>query len=150
MRSLRGRKRAQALRELVHRLAAHELHHHQQIVVVPVELVERRDARVIEARERDGLGTESLEDVRVAEIGVEDLDGNFTIERFVDRFVHGPHAAPAEAFDDSILSDGFTNHGTGAEKRSFEVLKSRCAPRRLSNFGRTEQPHNRKPYRSGS
>ena len=60
---LRRRERTQALRELVHGLAAHELHHHQQIVVVPVELVERRDARVIEARERDGLGAEPLEDV---------------------------------------------------------------------------------------
>ncbi len=50
---------------------------------------------------------------RVAEIGVEDLDGDFAIERLVDRLVHGPHAAPAEAFDDAILADGFTNHGTG-------------------------------------
>ena len=68
---------------------------------------------MIQPREGDGLGAEPLEDVRVAEIGVEDLDRDFAIERLVDRFVDGAHAAPAKAFDDPILSDGFTNHGTG-------------------------------------
>ena len=43
-------------------LAAHELHHHQQLVVVPVQLEERRDVGMIQARERDRFGAEALED----------------------------------------------------------------------------------------
>ena len=56
---------------LVERLAAHELHHHQQLAVVLGELVDRRDAGVIQPRERDRLGAEALQHLRVAQIGIE-------------------------------------------------------------------------------
>ena len=68
---------------------------------------------MIQAREGHRFGAEPLEDVAVVEIGVEDLDRDFAIERLVDRLVHGAHPAPAEAFDDAVLADGFTNHGRG-------------------------------------
>ena len=110
VRGLRRRERAEPLGQFVHGLATHELHHHQQIVIVPIELVERRYTGMIEPREGDGFGAKPLEDVGVAKIGVEDLDRDFAVERLVDRLVHGPHTAPPEAFDDAVLADCFTDH----------------------------------------
>ncbi len=110
VRGLRRRERPEPLRQVVERLAAHELHHHQQLVVLMVELVDRRDAGVIESRERDGLAAESLQHVGVGQIGIEDLDRDFAIERLVDRFVDGAHAAATKLVDDAVLADSGADH----------------------------------------
>ena len=68
VRGLRRRERPEPIRQIVERLPAHELHHHQQLVILlMMELVDRRDARMIEPRQRDGLGAETLQHVRVGQ-----------------------------------------------------------------------------------
>ena len=52
LRGLRRRQRTEPLRQFVERFAAHELHHHQQLVVVLMQLVEGGDAGMVQTRER--------------------------------------------------------------------------------------------------
>ena len=68
---------------------------------------------MIQTRERHRFGAEPLQDVAVAEVGVQDLDRDFAIERLVHRLVDGAHAAAAEALDDPVFADCFANHGRG-------------------------------------
>ena len=106
VRGLRRRQRPEPIRQLVERLAADELHHHQQLVVLlMMQLVNRRDAGVIEPRKRHGFAAEPLQHVGVGQIGIEDLDRDFTVERLVDRLVDGAHAAATELVDDAVFTD---------------------------------------------
>jgi hypothetical protein len=52
-------------------------------------------------------------ELAVTELRIENFDRDFAIERFVDRFVHDSQRAPAELLDESVLADGFSDHGAG-------------------------------------
>ena len=58
------RQRAHALDELLERLAAHELHHHQPLAFVLEQLVDGGDAGMVEPRDGDGFGAEPLARLR--------------------------------------------------------------------------------------
>ena len=131
MRGLRRRQRAEPIRQLVERLAAHELHHHQQLVILLVmELVDRRDARVVEPRKRDRLAAEALQHVRVGQVGIEHLDRDLAVERLVDRLVDGAHAAATELVDDAVFTDSGADHdcksGKGPKIVSVGVRVPAC------------------------
>ena len=99
------------IREIVERLAADELHHHQQLVLLlMVQLVDRGDASVVQTREGDRLGAEALEHVGVGQIGIEDLDCDLTIERLIDCLVDSTHATATKLVDDAVLPDGGADH----------------------------------------
>ena len=111
VRGLRRRERPEPIRQIVERLPPHELHHHQQLVVLlMMELVDGRDARVIETRERDRLGAETLQQVRVGQVGIEDLDRDLAVERLVHRLVDGAHTAATQLVENAVLSDGGPDH----------------------------------------
>ncbi len=111
MRGLGRRERPEPIRQIVERLPAHELHHHQQLVVLlMMQLVDSRDARVVETRERDRLGAETLQHIRVGQVGIEDLDRDLAVERLIDRLVDGAHTAATQLVDDAVLSDGGPDH----------------------------------------
>ena len=65
---------------------------------------------MIETRERDRLGAEALQHIRVGQIGIEDLDRDFAVERLIDRLVDGSHTAATQLVDDAVLSDGGPDH----------------------------------------
>ena len=69
-----------------------------------------RDPRVVQLRESCRFRAEAFDDSGVGEIGIEYLDGDFTIERDIDRSVHRSHGATSELPDDAILSDRLSNH----------------------------------------
>ena len=75
-----------------------------------VKLVDRGDAGMIEPGERDRLAAETLQHVGVGQVGIEDLDRDFAIERLVDRLVDGAHAAATELVDDAVLTDSGADH----------------------------------------
>ena len=54
------RQRSNAIAQLLERLAAHELHHHDQLRRRREEVVDRGDAWMIEARQYRGFGLETL------------------------------------------------------------------------------------------
>ena len=99
------------LRQIVERLAANELHHHQELVLLlMVQFVDRGDAGVIETREGNRLGPEALEHVGVGQIGIEDLDCDLTIERLIDCLIDSTHATATKLVDDAVLPDGGADH----------------------------------------
>ena len=110
---LRRRERTDPIGQIVERLSAHELHHHQQLVVLPVQFVQRRDAGMVQPRERDGFRAKALEHIALAQLRVEDLDRHFAVECLVDRLVDGPHPAPPEAIENTIFTDSLADHRVG-------------------------------------
>ena len=56
------------------------------------------------------FGAEARHHVLLVQIGAEDLDRDFTVERLVDGLVHDTHTAAPEGFDDSIFAERFSYH----------------------------------------
>ncbi len=108
-RALRG-QRPTALRELIQRFAPHQFHHHQQVLVGSEDLVNRGNLGMIQAGQCGGFRAEALHDLAVAQLGVQDLDGDLTFECLVHRLVNGAHAAASQALNETILADGPSDH----------------------------------------
>jgi hypothetical protein len=77
-------------------LAVDELHDQ----VVGLNVVGRRDVRMIQRRNRPGFAREALIEARLRS-----LDRDDAIEPRVARFVHIPHAAVADLGDDLEMSE---------------------------------------------
>ena len=107
---LRRGQRAEPIRQIVKRLAAHELHDHQEIVAVLMQLVDRRDARVVQPRERHRFRAKAFQNGVVCQVGIEHLDRNVTIERLIHRLVDSAHAAASELLDDAVFADRSADH----------------------------------------
>ena len=90
--------------------ALEKLHHHQEVVPVAGQLVDGADPAVIQLRERHGLAAKALDRFLIDQVGVEHLDRDAAIERFVDRLVDGAHPASADLLDDAVLADGAPDH----------------------------------------
>ena len=99
-----------ALDQVLERLAAHELHDHQPLVVALKQLVDRGDAGMVQPRDRHRLGAEPPRHFGIVQLGVEHLDRDFAIEGLVERAIDGTHAAAADAVEHTILADGLANH----------------------------------------
>jgi hypothetical protein len=46
----------------------------------------------------------------VVDVPIEDLDGDFAVERFVDRQIDGTHTAPGEALQETVLTELLSDH----------------------------------------
>ena len=108
-----GGYRTLARDEILERLAAHELDGHQPLAVVLEELEDRRDARMVQPRDRHRLGTEPPADAGIVQLGVENLERDVAVQRLVHRAVHGAHAATADLFDDPVFPELLTDKGHG-------------------------------------
>ena len=75
-----------------------------------MELVDGGDRGMIELGQHARFRAEAFHHIAVGELGVEDLDRDFAVERFIDGRVDRAHAAAAELFDDTILADRSANH----------------------------------------
>ncbi len=111
VRGLRRLERTDALRQRLERFAAHELHDHQQLVAVLMELVYGGDPGMVEPGQRDSLAAEAFQEIGVGDVGVEDLDRDLAVEGLVEPLVNDAHAAAAEPFENSIFTDSCANHG---------------------------------------
>src|SRR5262245_41091294 len=105
-----GWKRAAALRELLERLALHELHHHQEIAIGVLNLVDRRNIGVMKTRQGGRFGLKMFHELAVTELRIQNFYRNFAIQRLVDRLVNGSQRAPAELLEESVFPDGFSDH----------------------------------------
>ncbi len=105
-----GLQRSRTFGQLVERLAANKLHDHQQIRVRSEQLVDGRDFWMVQLGERGRFCPEPFHDVRVGELRVEHFDRDLAIERLVDSFVDGAHAAAPKLSDNAIFADGLANH----------------------------------------
>ena len=57
-----------------------------------------------------GFRAKAFGDFRVVQLGVEDLDGDFAVQRLVDGTIDGAHAALPELVDNPVFSDVLPNH----------------------------------------
>ncbi len=79
------------------------------------EGVERDDVRVRQLGGRLGLAAEAVVDLGRAGFGLDDLDGDFPVEREIARQIDGAHPASAQEPDETVLA--------------LELLLQRCADR---------------------
>ena len=57
-----------------------------------------------------GFGAEPLGDFGIVQLGVEDFDRDFAMQRLVDGAVDRAHAAAADAIQDAVLADVLPDH----------------------------------------
>ena len=100
------------------RLAVEQLHHEKRLAVGLVELVERTDVRVADARGGARLAAEALARAFVGDgLRTHDLDGDGPIQPVVVRGVHDAHAALADHPRDAIASDVRRQHDGSLQTR---------------------------------
>ena len=118
--SLSGKGRAQDA--LLERLAAHELEDENAEVVDLLEVVDRRDARMVQRREDVRLAGEAGEPVGVLrERPGHDLEGHFALETRVARAPDLAHASGSERAEDLVGPEA----GAGSdEHRDFWRLSA--------------------------
>src|SRR5262245_57441448 len=110
-----GRKRTTPLRQMLQGLAFHKLHHHQEIGIGAMNLVNGRDIRVVESSEGRRFSLKMRHELTVTKLRIEHLDGDIAIERLVSRPVHSSQSAPAELLDESVFPDGFSDHAASVK-----------------------------------
>src|SRR5207244_13033833 len=92
----------------------------------------RGDVGMVEPGKRRRLGLKVLHELAVTELRIQHFDRDFAIERLVDRLVHNSQGAPAELLDESVFTDGFSDH---AALGSFPLRKEKL-------YAATERPVN--------
>ena len=106
-------------------LALDEFHDEEQAPLGLVDPVDRRDVRVVQARERPGLTAEARDPLAVVgEILGQDLERDVATEPCVVRAVDLAHSAPAEVGDDLVVGEGGADHG--AAGRSARIVGGRA------------------------
>ena len=109
-RRLFDRQRPGPRDQLLERLAAHQLHHHQQAIVVAKQLVDGRDVGMVDLGERHRLGAEAAHEIVFDQLGADRLDRHLAIERFVDTAIDDAHAAAADLVEDAVLAQRLADH----------------------------------------
>ena len=102
-----GRHRAALLQELAQGRAADELDDEVLLGLVGLADVEDLDdVRVAELGHRLRLGVEARDDLaRIAQVGMDDLDGDLAPEAAIARAVHGRHPAVADLLEDLVFGE---------------------------------------------
>ena len=91
---------------LAQRLAAHQLHRDEAHAVRFADLVNDADVRVLEPRGRLRLAEKPPAPIVVGDqVGRQDLQGDFSIERRIERAVDHAHPAPPELRQNAIPAD---------------------------------------------
>src|SRR5262245_23308666 len=107
-----GHGHRSTLDQLLEGFSLEVLHHHQEILTVARKLVDGTDASVIELGEHHRFATKPFHRVLIDEVGVQQFQCDAAIQRFVDRFVDGAHAASTDLLDHAVLADRLPNHFT--------------------------------------
>lgn len=108
-RRLRHRPRAERRLE---RVPLEQLHHEEALRLVPAEVVDRADVRVIERRGRPGFALEALDCGRVVcQFSGKELERDLPAEPQILGTVDDAHAAATEFFDDAVVGDGLAGSG---------------------------------------
>ena len=82
-----------------------ELHHEEIDAVIGIEVVNGRDVRVIEPRQRQRFLLESGAALVVGEAAVrQQLEGDVAIETLVARPIHDAHPAGADSLQDPVVA----------------------------------------------
>ncbi len=110
-----------AVEDLGEVFALEVLHHHVHGAVDLAGFVHGDDVGVVEARARLRLAHETIEVIRIRDIGAHGLDGDDALQRRVDRLVDFAHAAAAEDRLDAETADALRRHGS---RRHFLPLTS--------------------------
>ncbi len=89
-------------RHVLHGVEADGLH----LVLGDADVVDLHDVRVVELARGARLGREAVHELRVRrELGREDLEGDASLERDLDRLVDGAHAAASEETADPVARE---------------------------------------------
>ena len=122
------------LGQLVERLTANELHHHEEVAIRAEQLENGGDLGVVQPGENRRFGAEPRHDLGVREIRVQRLDGDVAMERLVYRFVDDAGATASELANDSVLADGPANHHQSRATRGSDTsrLAQKCAAQRTA------------------
>src|SRR5262249_54303135 len=93
------------------RAARQVLQHQEAAILDLVNIVNGRDVRMIQQRERRCLLREALERLGgSSKGGGKELERNQAIQLEVERLVHHPHASLAEKLPDLVVEDGLASH----------------------------------------
>jgi hypothetical protein len=96
-------RRRAALQPLLERLALEVLHHEEVDIILPSDVVEGADMRMIQSRDAAGFPFEALAQLtRRRHVRGKHLDGHGAIEPRIASAVDLSHAARAEQCDDFI------------------------------------------------
>jgi hypothetical protein len=85
------------------------------------ELEDGRDAGMIEPRDGDGFRAEAFGDLGIVQLGVEDFNRDFAMQRLVNGLVDRAHTATADTVEDAVFADVLTNHSTSLEASGEEI-----------------------------
>src|SRR5688572_26818385 len=103
------------------RLSADQFHDQAAALAEFREFVKSGDVRVVDRRQDTRFAAEPRQAVRVfTKIGVNELDGDVSIERAIACPVHLAHASGAEKSDDFVVAEAHTwsePHGSLADYR---------------------------------
>ena len=111
------------LGQLLERRAFHELHHHDELVVVLEGGAQLRDAGMLEAGQGADLGHEPGGKIGVGgEVGQKDLHRLFAVGNHVANLVDAAHAARAEGSNHFIVADALTCFCHGILRVSGVIL----------------------------
>ena len=99
--------------DVVEGVAAHQLHHHVEILAVRDQRVERGDVRVIEPGEARRLGAKPVGEIGVAQqLGPQRLHRHFTLQHGVEGGMNLANAAFAEQVANLVLADRLRHRGS--------------------------------------
>src|SRR5262245_59278288 len=75
-----------------------------------MDFVNRGDVGMMKAGERRRLGLKEFHELAVGELRIQHFHRDLTIQRFIERFIHDAQRSPAELLDESVFTDGFSDH----------------------------------------
>ena len=107
------------------RPAAHELHHIEQTAVgEPADIVNRRDAWMLQPRQYPGLDAQPLLERRVDRV-MRHFDRNVAIQFAVRREVHRRHAAAADLLERLVAAAGKLRPACPRPKAPHRAVRKR-------------------------
>src|SRR5439155_13623848 len=102
------------------RNTVHQFHHEKIDAVDAVVVVDRRDVRMVESRQRKGLLAKTFARCRICALRCrQNLERDVAVKPRVVSFVHFPHPTCAEMLVDSVVAESLTDHVISGEQLSY-------------------------------
>ena len=102
--------RTERVHQVFEGLTLDVFHHHHEQVALAHEAVEGGDIRVVEAREHQRFGSESLDHaVACHELCAQHLEGDRPAKGEIGRLPHEAHATLTELLVDPVVADGLAD-----------------------------------------